>query len=208
MSRDAVIYQAAALVLSYPDETLLDRLPLIRDAVAEAGAAKHFAPMLAHLEGAGEPPAERLMRLRPFHVQEFDLSRRHALHLTYWTDGETRRRGEEIAAFKRAYRDSGLAFDIGGELPDYLPVVLEFAVASPDAGRELLAKYRGAVELLRLGLEDDDLPHAGVLAAICGTLPGPAPKTRADVHAMVKQIAPTEAVGIELLGYPVHPTRS
>lgn len=207
MSREAVVYQAAALVLSYPDEALLEQLPVIRDAVAEVGASAHFAPLLTHLEGTGEPIAERLMRLRPFHVQEFDLSRRHAMHLTYWTDGETRRRGEEIAAFKRAYRESGLTFDTGGELPDYLPIVLEFAVASP-AGKQLLAKYRGSIELLRLGLEDDNLPHAGVVAAICGTLPGPAPKSRADVHAMVKQITPTESVGIELLGYPTHPTRS
>ncbi len=207
MSREAVIYQAAALVLTYPDESLLERLPTIRDAVTEVGALAQFAPVLAHLEGEGEPIAERLMRLRPFHVQEFDLSRRHALHLTYWTDGETRRRGEEIVSFKRVYRESGLTFAGAGELPDYLPIVLEFAVASP-AGKQLLAKYRGSVELLRLALEDDNLPHAGVVAAICGTLPGPAPKTRADVHALVKQIAPTESVGIELLGYPSHPTRS
>ena len=195
MTREtAVIYQAASMVLDYPHPALLERLPLLRGAVDATWAAGLFAPVFDHLAG-------ELYALQAFHVAEFDLSRRHALHLTYWTDGDTRRRGEVLAEIKGIYRASGLLVDTGGELPDYLPMVLEFA-ATGDQGRglDLLIRYRPSLELLRLGLEDDHLPHAGVLQAICRTLPGPAPKTRADVQAMVAAVAPVETVGLEPYG--------
>ncbi|WP_226966018.1 nitrate reductase molybdenum cofactor assembly chaperone [Tessaracoccus defluvii] len=97
----AVVFQAAGLLLSYPDEELLGRLDLIESAVAETRAAGRFAATFAHLRSLP------LMELQSWHVQEFDLSRRHALHLTYWTDGDTRRRGEVLAGIKQIYRDSG-----------------------------------------------------------------------------------------------------
>ena len=187
----AVIFQAAALLLGYPDENLLGRLDLIEEAAAEAGVAERFAPTIAHLRSMP------LMELQSWHVQEFDLSRRHALHLTYWTDGDTRRRGEVLAAVKQTYRDSGLLVDLDGELPDYLPMVLEFcANGAPEAGLGLLNTYRASLELLRLGLEGDKLPHAGVVAAICQTLGGPSPASRAEVQRLLGG-PPVETVGLE-----------
>ena len=204
-----VTYQAASLVLSYPDESLLASLDTIEAALAGTPVAAQFADVLGHLRGSD------LITLQSFHVQEFDLSRRHALHLTYWTDGDTRRRGEVLARFKKVYRDSGLLVDTGGELPDHLPMVLEFAVHDPGRGAELLQQWRPSLELLRIGLEEDDLPHAGVLRAICATLPGESPKSRTEVQQLVQAIQPVESVGLEpygaepnaaFLGMPAMPT--
>jgi nitrate reductase delta subunit len=78
-------------------------------------------------------------------------------------------------------------------------MVLEFAaVADPVAGEELLREYRASLELLRIGLEEDGTPYADVVAAVCATLPGPSPKDRAAVQAMVGG-PPTETVGLDLL---------
>ncbi len=205
------MFQAAALVLAYPEQELLERLDTIEAALAATDAAESFAPVLAHLRAAMLPELDegaldeelgfvklshRLAALQSFHVQEFDLSRRHALHLSYWTDGDTRRRGEVLAEVKQVYRDSGLLVDTGGELPDYLPMVLEFAARDPERGRELLQRFRASLELIRLGLEKDQLPHAGVLAAICHCLPGESPKTRVEVQARYGDIQPVEFVGL------------
>jgi nitrate reductase delta subunit len=191
-----VVYSAAALLLSYPDEQLLASLPMVEAAASEVGVGELFAPTITHLRSMP------LMDAQAWHVQEFDLSRRHALHLTYWTDGDTRRRGEVLAAIKQTYRDSGLLVDLDGELPDYLPMVLEFcANGDPEAGVGLLNTYRASLELLRLGLERDDLPHAGVVAAICRTLGGPTPASRAEVQRLIGG-PPTETVGLE--GYSWH----
>jgi nitrate reductase delta subunit len=188
----ALVLQAAALVLSYPDAELLDRLPVVEAALAGTDAAAAFAPVLGHLRSMP------LGEAQSFHVEEFDLSRRHALHLSYWTDGDTRRRGEVLAGIKAAYRDSGLVVDTGGELPDHLPMVLEFAVADPGRGFALLHRFRASLELIRLGLAADRLPHAGVLEAICALLPGASPQTRAEVQARFGQVQPVEFVGLGL----------
>ncbi len=206
----ALIYQAAALVLSYPDERVLAAVPTIRAALAGTDAATLFEPVLAHLEG------DDLLALQSYHVQEFDLSRRHALHLTYWTEGDTRRRGEVLARLKQVYRDSGLLVGTRGELPDYLPMVLEFAVHDPERGVPLMAGYRPSLELLRFGLAEDGLPHTGVLAAVCGTLPGGAPTPRPEVQALAPAAPPRGEGGlapygaepaVAFLGLPQLPTR-
>ena len=189
-ARAEVVFQAAALCLSYPEAELLERLDLIEQALAGQPTADRFAAVLAHLRSAP------LVELQSFHIQEFDLSRKHALHLSYWTDGDTRRRGEVLAEVKAVYRESGLLVDLRGELPDYLPMVLEFAVADADRGTALLQRFRASLELIRLGLEKDGLPHAGVLAAVCGALPGESPATLAQVQARYGQVQPVEFVGL------------
>lgn len=195
---DALVRAAAAQVLAYPEADLLAQVDVIEEALAPTWAAELFAPVLTHLRSTS------LMDAQSFHVQEFDLSRRHALHLTYWTDGDTRRRGDVLAGIKQLYRDSGLVVDTGGELVDYLPMVCEFAVADPERGTELLVRYRASVELLGMGCADDDLPHAGVIEAICRTIPGSRPTNRAEIQAAARAAMPTETVGLEpaYIGWP------
>lgn len=195
-SQTQTILQAASLLLAYPDEELIGRLDVIEAAVAQTAAGALFAPTIAHLR-AGD-----LSELQSFHVQEFDLSRRHAMHLSYWTDGDTRKRGEVLAAFKQTYRDSGLLVDLGGELPDHLPMVLEFTACGDfERGLDLLNKYRAGIELLRLGLRRDEIPHEGVIEAICTCLVGPMASSRVEVQRLYgtnfTDAPPVEQVGLE-----------
>lgn len=205
-SQTSTILQAAALLLDYPDEELIGRLDVIEAAVAQTSAAALFAPVIAHLR-EGE-----LSDVQSFHVQEFDLSRRHAMHLSYWTDGDTRKRGEVLAAFKQVYRDSGLLVDLRGELPDHLPMVLEFTACGDfDRGMELLNKYRAGIELLRLEMRRDEIPHEGVIEAVCKCLAGPMASSRSEVQRLYgtnyTDAPPIEQVGLETyqiqLGRPV-----
>ncbi len=188
----AVVYQAASWCLSYPDTELQARIPLLRSALAECSALDAFEPVLSLVESLS------LADFQATYVQEFDLSKRHALHLSYWTDGDTRRRGEVLGEFKKVYRASGVLVDMDGELPDYLPMVLEFAATvDMEAGQDLLNKFRPSLEMLRLALIDDHLPQASILRAICDTLPGASPADRAAVQAMAGYGPPTESVGLE-----------
>ncbi|GAA3293980.1 nitrate reductase molybdenum cofactor assembly chaperone [Arthrobacter citreus] len=190
--RSAVVRQAAGLLLEYPDEELVKLVPALREALVEAGA--DTAPVEDLFTALTERP---LTEVQSEYVQEFDLSKRHSLHLTYWTDGDTRRRGEALAAFKEIYRAHG-ALPEGTELPDYLPLVLEFAAkVAPADGYELLQRYRPSLELLRLALRDDGLPHAGVLGMVCSTLPGVSPEDRQTVMQTAGYGPPTESVGLE-----------
>ncbi len=192
-----VVHLVAARLLEYPTTELVESLPLLTNALAEQGdspRAGELASLIDHL--ASTPLAD----LQNVYVDVFDLSRKHALYLSYWTDGDTRRRGEVLARFKAAYRGSGFLVDTRGELPDYLPMVLEFAAcADPDAGRVILEEYRPSLELLRIALQERQSPYAGAIVAVCATLPGESPPDRAAVMAMAGATGPPspESVGLE-----------
>lgn len=195
-----VVHQVAAWCLGYPDAALLERLPVLHHALAEQPPSPPVDALRGFLEHlAAAPPAELVRD----YVDVFDLSSKQALYLSYWTDGDTRRRGETLAAFKQRYRDAGMLVDTHGELPDYLPMVLEYAaLADPRGGRELLQEYRASLELIRIALVERRSPYAAVLAAICATLPGVSPQDRASAMALARSGPPTETVGLEPLPYP------
>jgi nitrate reductase delta subunit len=189
-----VVRQAAAVCLGYPEPDVIAMSGLVRAALAEMAPhqAEAFEPLLVYLESS-DPAA-----IQTHYVDVFDLSRKHSLYLSYWTDGDTRRRGEVLAAFKQRYRRSGFLVDTGGELPDYLPMVLEYAaIVDPIDGAALLQEYRSSVELLRLALTERGTPYAGAVRAVCSTLPGPSPADRKAVMAMAAVGPPTETVGLE-----------
>lgn len=197
---DQVVFQAASFVLAYPDAELLDRVDLIESALTSTSAGALFGSVLEHLRqdppSSAEDPESHLARLQAYHVQEFDLSRKHALHLSYWTDGDTRRRGNVLVDIQRVYRESRLGIDMAGELPDYLPLVLEFAAADTASGTALLQRFRASLELIRLELVADRIPHAGVLQAVCDRLPGGSPQSRAEIQARFGEVQPIEFVGL------------
>jgi nitrate reductase delta subunit len=189
-----VVRQAAAVCLGYPEREVLATSSLLRAALTETAlrAAGNFEPLLLFWESS-EPAA-----IQTHYVDVFDLSRKHSLYLSYWTDGDTRRRGEVLAAFKQRYRRSGFLVDTRGELPDYLPMVLEYAaIVDPVDGTALLQQYRSSIELLRLALTELRTPYAGVVGAVCATLPGPSPADRKAVMAMAAAGPPSETVGLE-----------
>lgn len=191
--REQITFLAASWCLSYPDEELIARVPLMRHALGEfAGASQPFAVVLDQLESTD------LMTLQGQYVQEFDLGKRHALHLSYWTDGDTRRRGEVLGAFKKVYRGADALVNTYGELPDFLPMVLEYAATVDlESGKELLQRYRPSLELIKFGLRRDNLPHAEIVQAVCNTLPGASPADEQAVMRMAGYGPPTESVGLD-----------
>ncbi|MFF8860508.1 nitrate reductase molybdenum cofactor assembly chaperone [Streptomyces sp. NPDC015139] len=156
MPADAVLYQAAALCLTYPDDDFVARLPLLREA----------APQLR--EFTDHAAVTPLPELEAHYVQVFDLRNRHSLYLSWWHDGDTRRRGLSLVRFKDVYRRHGLEFT-GEELPDFLPAVLEFTARTGETG--LLTGHRDGLERLRARLSDHGTPYASVLDAVCAALP-------------------------------------
>ncbi|MEV0165427.1 nitrate reductase molybdenum cofactor assembly chaperone [Nonomuraea fuscirosea] len=178
----AVVWQAAAHLLAYPDERFWRRLPLIREA-----AEPQFAPFLALAAELG--PGE----LAAHYVDTFDLQRRCCLYLTYYTDGDTRRRGESLAALKHRYRLAGWEL-MEDELPDFLPVLLEFA-ALDESGAALLNEHRAGLELLLTALRERDSPYRHVLGAVCAALPPIGAADRARAARLAASGPPAESVG-------------
>ncbi len=199
----AVVLQAASVCLQYPDDDLLATLPTVRAAVDTLPGGRPRERLRWFLDTiaatAPRPAAEQ-------YVQVFDSRRRCCLYLTWWTDGETRRRGAALAALKARYRAAGVEFD-SSELPDFLPVVLEFAATADLAGGlALLQEHRAGIELLRLALIEAGTPYAAPVEAVCALLPGPSPADVAAAKALARTGPPQEQVGLELAPFGAVPT--
>lgn len=194
-------WQLASVLLDYPTPELVCRVPALRDALADVApdARARLTAYLDRLEW------ENLARLQSQYVDTFDVTRRCALYLTYYTCGDTRKRGVELVRFKQAYRDAGAAYD-HEELPDHLGVVLEFgATVNHTVAWKLLCDHRVGVELLARALTDRDSTWAPVLRALRATLPA---LDGTDEEALARLIAegpPSEQVGLELPGYALDP---
>ena len=200
--QDRLVWQAASLLLAYPDDGHADRL-------------QTAARLLDHV--TGEPRAllgetvvglslRPTMELAQEYVETFDLQKRCTMLLTYWTSGDTRNRGAEMVEFTQTYRAAGVEMP-KGEAPDHLPVVLEFAATvDPDAGRRLLAKYRVPIGVVARALADGGSPYSPVVAAVAATLPSLASVD--DVSHLMMAGPPAESVGLQPFQLTVPPRRA
>jgi nitrate reductase delta subunit len=185
-----IAWQAASLLLDYPDETL--QLGLIRQAVAELPRAIGDPLGSAARELAGED----LSVLQQQYVNTFDSRRRHNLYLTYFAHGDTRRRGVALLRFKQTYLRSGYVLD-DSELPDHLCVVLEYAATVDQRlGWRLLLDHRAGLELLRLALADAGSAWHGAVQAVTATLPPLGGDELAAIDRLAAEGPPQEEVGL------------
>lgn len=194
-----IAWQAASLLLGYPDDRLLELRPLLRRAAdgLPAAVGAPLGRLLDHLDAT--PPSE----LAAEYVATFDHRRRCCLYLTYYAYGDTRERGRALLRFKTAYREAGLEPD-DGELPDHLAVVLEFAAtADPESGYRLLTGHRAGLELLRLALTEARSPWGAALEAVSATLPPLSGDDRRAVFRLAAEGPPEEEVGTQTYGGPV-----
>lgn len=191
----AVAARAASLLLRYPDPEALAALPVLRAAVAEL-PPRLAAPLSIVVDHRAATPATELAAS---YVETFDFRRRCSLHLTYYTHGDTRARGAALVAFAGAYRRAGLAVD-GGELPDYLPAVLDLA-AVDEGGWRLLREHRVGLDLLAAALDRDRSVYAHAVQAVRLLLPPPGPADLAAAAGLARSGPPAEQVGLQ--PYPI-----
>ncbi|MGH3341997.1 MAG: nitrate reductase molybdenum cofactor assembly chaperone [Carbonactinosporaceae bacterium] len=188
-----VAHQGASVLLRYPDEDLQALLPVVEQALAglPAAAADPLRRVAAHLSGTP------LRELTADYVATFDLRRRCCPYLTYYTHGDTRKRGMALLRFTHAYRAAGMQL-ADDELPDHLAVLLEFsATGDHDAALRLLREHRAGLELLRQALRDAGSPYADVLDAVHKTLPPPRSRDLDAALRLAREGPPAEEVGLE-----------
>jgi nitrate reductase delta subunit len=190
----AVGARAASLLLRYPDDAVLGALPLITPALTELPEAIAGPLRTVAAHRADTDPT----RQRADYVQVFDFRRRCALHLTYYTCGDTRKRGIALVEFAAAYKAAGLEV-LDGELPDYLPAVLDLAAAD-DAGWRLLRDNRIGLDLLGEALAKEQSVYRHVAGAVRAMLPPARPEDRAAAARLARTGPPVEQVGLEPYG--------
>jgi nitrate reductase molybdenum cofactor assembly chaperone NarJ/NarW len=196
MSTDTL--RLAALLLDYPDRELYGATAELARAakdVPDRAGGGQLRTFLAHRAATGELAAQEE------YVATFDFNKRASLHLSYYRDGDRRQRGATLLGLKRRIREAGLELR-GGELPDYLPALLEFATLVPREAEPVLRRFRAAIELLRVSLHDMNSPYAGVLDAIAHVLPAMSAGELAEARRIAAEGPPDEEVGLEPFAPP------
>ncbi|GAA2899114.1 hypothetical protein GCM10010517_64600 [Streptosporangium fragile] len=187
----------ASVLLGYPDGRLHEARPLLMKSVAVLPAGEvraRLAAFLVHVAATGRGDLEA------HYVATFDLKRRCCPYLTYYTYGDTRKRGAALLRFKHAFSAAGFELT-SEELPDHLAVVCELSArGAVGPATRLLREHRAGLELLRRSLEAERSPYAEVVAAVEATLPPAGPRERAAALRLAAEGPPAEQVGLEPFG--------
>lgn len=151
------IYKILSVLFEYPDAEVRENLFLLRERAVASNAldAERVAELDKFLAYVG---SIELTELQAEYVQTFDLTPEHSLHLTHHIFGEEKSRGPALIDLTELYRGHGLAID-GNELPDYLPLILEFAHSvSEDEATRFLADTGKVLRVLAGNLEKAGSP--------------------------------------------------
>ena len=154
-----------AALLSYPDAGMLGYLPEMRDILRREGAlpAARQTELNALIDSLA---GTVLLETEANYVQLFDRGRATSLHLFEHVHGDSRDRGPAMIDLAQTYEKAGL-YLAPGELPDYLPAVLEFVSTQPPReARAFLGEMTHIFNALFSALQQQGSPYASVLGAL------------------------------------------
>ena len=169
-----------AHLLAYPTPELRQHLPELRRALADEGAVRgrRLEELTALVDALDRLPA---LDAEAAYVELFDRGRATSLHLFEHVHGDSRDRGPAMIDLAKTYEQKGL-YLAPGEMPDYLPTVLEFASMQPvDVAREFLAEMTHILQAIFSALSKRQSAYASVLGALIELSGGRA--ERVDVAA-------------------------
>jgi nitrate reductase delta subunit len=160
-----LVFKALSALLSYPTAELREALPEITAVIAESPlvAPHERGELFALIDEIGE---KDLLEAEERYVDLFDRGRALSLHLFEHLHGDGRDRGKAMVELKQLYAAAG--FELATrELPDYLPVVLEYLSLKDIAeARELLADCAHILTAVGRSLVARQSRYASVIQAL------------------------------------------
>ncbi|QCP53594.1 nitrate reductase molybdenum cofactor assembly chaperone [Trinickia violacea] len=160
-----LVYAVLGALLDYPDEALLAALPEARERLrGERAFTREAHAALDQFIDYCE--TRDLMTLQENYVALFDRGRATSLYLFEHVHGESRDRGQAMVDLLQMYEQHGLQL-APGELPDYLPVFLEYVSRLPaEEGRALLAEIGAILQSIATQLTKRGSAYSFVIGAM------------------------------------------
>lgn len=159
------LFKLLSALFEYPDENLVQALPELMAAAKEdpdidASEREAIATFVAWLADSD------LTEAQARYVKTFDMTPEHALHLTHHLFGDDKNRGPALIDLTEYYKSYGLDID-RNELPDYLPLALEFAsMLEPVEARVFLDPFAKVIAQLGANLAAAESPWAPLVRLI------------------------------------------
>jgi nitrate reductase delta subunit len=163
-----VILKLLSACLAYPDPTFIEALPELEStaaAVENAPARERLTDFLSRLK------VQSLLTLQAHYTAAFDLNPSASLNLTYHLMGNREDRGRALSELIEVYRQAGFEPAVN-DLPDFLPLLLEFLAAAPQAETQaLIQRCLGAVPLIAARLREKGSMYVAPVEVVCGLFP-------------------------------------
>lgn len=160
-----MLYKITSALLEYPDQELKSAIPEIAALLKnEAVISEEERSILEKfMQWMGEMD---ITQLQASYVQTFDMTPEHSLHLTHHLFGDDRGRGPALIDLTEYYRGFGYEAD-AKELPDYLPLILEFASTLEEIeAKVFLGQTVKVLTQLAANLEMAESPYAPLVRVI------------------------------------------
>lgn len=110
--------------------------------------------------------AQEQTELEANYVKTFDMVPEHSLHLTHHLFGDDKNRGPALIDLSEYYKSYGLQHE-ESEIPDFLPLMLEFvSQLEPDEARVFLSDAKKVFRVLAGNLEKSGSPYAALIGVI------------------------------------------
>jgi len=156
-------FKALSALLNYPDEELQNAAPVLRNVIDDEdmlpAESRRLLDALIEEIASGD-----LYALQERYVDQFDRTRSLSLHLFEHVHGESRDRGQAMVDLKALYERHGL-FMSSSELPDHLPLFLEFLSAIPESEAcELLGETSHVLEAIRQRLKKRKSAYSSIFS--------------------------------------------
>ena len=163
-----MFHKILSKLLDYPDEALIAAIPALRQELkrgfeaAECLVLERFMQALAGRD---------LTEAQAAYVLTFDLAPEHSLHLTHHLFGDDKNRGPALIDLSEYYKGFGLELTVeegaGNELPDFLPLMLEFAAQlETEEAHVFLSQWAKVLNQLAGNLEGNASPYAPLIRLI------------------------------------------
>lgn len=165
--------RAFAALLGYPSAELKAHASEVADAIRSEGALpradqRRLQPLLDRLAN------EELLDQQSAYSELFDRSRSLSLHLFEHVHGDSRERGQAMIDLGQQYIQSGIFLE-ASELPDFVPVFLEYVSCLPvGEARETLGEPAHVYAALAERLDKRGSDYAAIfhgLVALAGVRP-------------------------------------
>ncbi|HDX9579781.1 TPA: nitrate reductase molybdenum cofactor assembly chaperone [Bacillus pseudomycoides] len=156
-------FSCSSFLLSYPEQGWREALTHLQNDIQTIEHEEIRTTLTTFIEQAKQKTNDELIQS---FVYTFDFGKKTNMYLTYLNTGEQRERGIELLELKQHYQKAGLAVT-DKELPDYLPLMLEFlANADEEDSEPIMKKYENNIKALHQQLQDANSMYEPIIRCI------------------------------------------
>jgi len=178
MDDNQLIFKLCSLMLRYPDQEWV----MNHDVKEIVNAIENKEIKTSLMQFWDYTSKTDWDKLTENYVQWFDLSESKTMYLTYNIFGDNRERGQAFVKLKMEFAKAGFYIK-ENELPDYLPLILEFAsIAEYKHAQKVIAIHYKAIMSLFEELKKDDLPYAHLVHACLCVMEKMLPRTEREIN--------------------------